>query len=76
MSIKAKIMAEIEKRPRRLKELKAKLGNDKKVMRAVDELVKSQKLTSTADGIYSVKLQKAVDAVKCNIVKLGKGFGF
>ncbi|MEG0649913.1 MAG: ribonuclease R [Oscillospiraceae bacterium] len=76
MSIKAKIMAEIEKRPRRLKELKAKLGNDKKVMRAVDELVKSQKLTSTADGVYSVKSQKAVDAVKCNIVKLGKGFGF
>ena len=39
MGIKAKILKELQKKPRRLKELKAKLGNDKKVARAVDELV-------------------------------------
>ena len=38
MGIKAKILKELQKKPRRLKELKAKLGNDKKVARAVDEL--------------------------------------
>ena len=36
MGIKAKILKELQKKPRRLKELKAKLGNDKKVARAVD----------------------------------------
>ena len=39
MGIKTKILKELQKKPRRLKELKAKLGNDKKVARAVDELV-------------------------------------
>ena len=31
MSLKGKILKELEKKPRRLKELKARLGNDKKV---------------------------------------------
>jgi len=43
MGIKAKILKELQKKPRRLKELKAKLGNDKKVARAVDELVERNK---------------------------------
>ena len=44
MGIKAKILKELQKKPRRLKELKAKLGNDKKVARAVDELVERNKV--------------------------------
>ena len=39
MSIRSKVLREIEKKPRRLKELKEKLGNDKKVQRAVEELL-------------------------------------
>ena len=40
MSLKGKILKELEKKPRRLKELKARLGNDKKVTRLMDELVR------------------------------------
>ena len=38
MGIKSKIIKEIQKKPRSLRELKAKLGNDKKVVRALEEL--------------------------------------
>ncbi len=37
MSIRSKILRELEKKPRRLKELKDKLGNDKKVQQTVEE---------------------------------------
>ena len=38
MSIRSKVLRELEKRPRRLGELKSMLGNDKKVQRAVEEI--------------------------------------
>ena len=53
MGIKAKILKELQKKPRRLKELKAKLGNDKKVARAVDELVERNKVVCRK-GVYAV----------------------
>lgn len=52
MGIKAKILKELQKKPRRLKELKAKLGNDKKVARAVDELVERNKVVCRK-GVYA-----------------------
>lgn len=76
MSIKAKILQEIEKRPRRMKELKAKLGNDKKVARALQELVGAKKLTLNSDGLYALKTAKTQNAKNATIVKLGKGFAF
>ncbi|MEG0762490.1 MAG: VacB/RNase II family 3'-5' exoribonuclease [Oscillospiraceae bacterium] len=79
MSIKGKILTELEKRPRRVKELKSKIGNDKKLVRALDELLENKTLTIN-DGVYSIARKNAPKnldgAVKCILVKLGKGFGF
>lgn len=75
MSIKSKILSEIEKKPRKAKELKAKLGNDKKVTKALDELVKDGRLICH-EGLYLFKAKKAESSLLCTIVKLGKGFGF
>ncbi len=75
MSIKSKVLKEIEKKPRRLKELKAKLGNDKKVSKAVDELF-HEKLVSCRQGLYSAASIKQEHAIQCKIVKLGRTFGF
>ncbi|MEG1925587.1 MAG: VacB/RNase II family 3'-5' exoribonuclease, partial [Ruthenibacterium sp.] len=75
MSLKAKIIKELEKKPRRLKELKAKLGNDKKIPKAMDELFHDKKLTCK-DGVYAVATAKTEHALVCTIVKLGRGFAF
>ena len=39
MSMRSKILKELEKKPRRAKELKERLGSDKKVQRTLDELL-------------------------------------
>ena len=75
MGIKAKILKELQKKPRRLKELKAKLGNDKKVARAVDELVERNKVVCRK-GVYAVPDPKTGSAVECTLVKLAGKFGF
>ncbi|MEG1381749.1 MAG: ribonuclease R [Ruthenibacterium sp.] len=75
MSLKAKIIKELEKKPRRIKEIKAKLGNDKKIPKAMDELFHEKKLTCK-DGVYAVASAKTEHALVCTIVKLGRGFGF
>ncbi len=73
MSLKAKILKELETRPHRLRELKEKFGNDKKVARLVDELEKKNKITCR-EGLYAPGASG--DAVECILVKLGKTFGF
>lgn len=73
MGIKSKILKEIEKKPRSLRELKAKLGNDKKVARALDELAGRGKLCQRA-GVYT--LPDAGGAVECTVVKVTEKFGF
>lgn len=75
MSLKAKILKELEKKPRRLKELKAKLGNDKKVTQLVDELFHSGSITCR-QSVYTIATPKTQHAVACRLVKLGRGFGF
>ncbi|MEG2166292.1 MAG: RNB domain-containing ribonuclease, partial [Ruthenibacterium sp.] len=75
MSLKGKIIRELEKKPRRIKEIKAKLGNDKKIPKAMDELFHEKKLTCK-DGVYAVASAKTEHALVCTIVKLGRGFGF
>lgn len=75
MSLRGKILKELEKRPRSLKELKAKLGNDKKVAKLVEEL-EGQKKIGRWKGLYAVRPAKGAAAVPCKLVKLGKSFGF
>ncbi len=80
MSLRAKILKELEKHPRRLKELKAKFDGDKKVQVVLDFLVKDGMVVEK-DGVYfrknrTVQPQTTGEAVKCTIVKLAKNFGF
>ena len=75
MSLRGKILKELEKKPRSLKELKTKLGNDKKVAKLVEEL-ESQKKIGRWKGLYALRPAKGAAAVPCKLVKLGKSFGF
>ena len=75
MGIKSKIIKEIQKKPRSLHELKAKLGNDKKVVRALEELAARGKLAQHA-GLYAIPDARAAGAVECEIVKVAEKFGF
>ncbi len=80
MSLREKILKELEKHPRKAKELKSKLGEEKKVSVALDFLVKDG-LVAERDGVYFRKArtpqpQVTGEAVKCTIVKLAKNFGF
>ena len=80
MSIKSKVIQELSRRPRRMGELKKKLGNDRKVLAAVNELEKQGKL-SRRDGMLVLTGKKELmaeleDAIPCTLVKLGATFGF
>lgn len=75
MGMKTKIIKELAKKPRRVRELKAKLGNDKKVVRAVAELEKRGKIICRK-GVYALRSEKAEGAIECTIAKLAGRFGF
>ncbi len=75
MGIKAKIVKELQKKPRTLRELKTKLGNDKKVARAIEELSARGKLSQRA-GVYAIADAREKQAVECQIVKVAERFGF
>ena len=75
MGVKAKILKEIQKKPHTLRELKAKLGNDKKVARALEELTARGKLMQHA-GVYAVPDARAAHAAECEIVKVAEKYGF
>ena len=76
MSIRSKVLREIEKKPRRLKELKEKLGNDKKVQRAVEELLAKGRICQKQGAYFAVKSRMAEEALPCTLVKLGGSFAF
>lgn len=92
MGLETKILRELSKKPRKLKELKEKLGNNKKVAAIVDELFHNRKITCR-QGWYALaeeheagtQVQPAVGqkpagvqqrGLACTLVKLGRGFGF
>lgn len=76
MSIRSKVLKQIEKRPCRMRELKSRLGNDKKVQRTVEELV-GQGVLLQRDGVYFLaRSGDAEKALPCTLVKLGRSFGF
>ena len=75
MSIKSRNIKEKKKKPRRLKELRAKLGNDKIVAKTIGELFHKNKIICK-QGYYSIATPKIEHAIACTIVKLGRNFGF
>ncbi len=79
MGLRTKIMAELEKRPASLRQLKKKLGNDKKVARALEELVQAGRAVCQGGTYAPAGAQEAedyADCVACEFVKLGRSFGF
>ena len=76
MSLQTKILKEIEKRPCRLKELKKRLGNDKKIQRTVEELVRRGMLREKDGAYFLTRTGDADKAFPCRLVKLGRRFGF
>ncbi|MDD3430235.1 MAG: RNB domain-containing ribonuclease, partial [Oscillospiraceae bacterium] len=83
MSLKDKIVKDLTKRPQRLKQLKDKYGNEKKVTLIINTLQKKGKV-SFSDGFYSLKeketeistIKNTANGVKCTLVKLSGNFGF
>ena len=76
MSIRSKIIKELESRPRRMRELKDKLGNDKKVQATVRELVDQGKVTVREGTYFLAKAGGAKNAIPCTVVKVAARFGF
>lgn len=81
MSLKKKILAQLKENPCRMKQLKSKLGNDKKVMKIMSELLRERKVREL-DGVYMLVGKKKEKNgrdhkdVKGELVKLAKTFGF
>ena len=74
MSLQTKILRELEKEPRRLKYLKQKLGNDKKLARLLADMVRRGDITQK--GAFYMLRTATEGCVKCRLVKLARGFGF
>lgn len=78
MSLREKLLQEIERRPRRLKELKLRFGEEKRVVAVLGFLVKDGLVTED-DGLYTRAAAKPAaggEQVKCKIAKVAKNFGF
>ncbi len=76
MSIRSKVWRELSKRPQRMKELKAKLGNDRKVQKIVEEMVARGRIRKRAGIYYLADKERAEGGIACRLVKLGPSFGF
>lgn len=74
MSIQGKILRELQSAPRSRKELKRKIGNDKKVSRGLEILLEKRQIARRGDLYFLI--QKKRKGIPCTIVKLGKTFGF
>lgn len=74
MSIETKILRELEKAPRSQRELKKRLGNDKKVAGALQALLSQNKIARKGDR-YQLAGRKQ-RGIPCRLVKLGGRFGF
>ncbi len=74
MSIQSKVLRELEQAPRSRKELKKKLGNDRKVNQALERLLKERIIAKRGDLYFQI--QKKKQGIPCKIAKLGKTFAF
>ena len=80
MSLKTKLLEELEKKPRRIRDLREKFEDEKKLRVTLGFLVKDG-LVKEDNGLYSLRRGKGApkltgDEVKCKVVKLAKSFGF
>ena len=75
-----KIEHAIQNQPCTVKELKQKFGGergaDRKVMEALDELVREAVVCQRQGVFFTVRSDRADKALLCKVVKLGKNFAF
>ena len=75
-----KIEHAIQNQPCTVKELKQKFGGergaDRKVMEALDELVREAVVCQRQGVFFTVRSGRADKALQCKVVKLGKNFAF
>ena len=80
MSMRDKIEHAIQNQPCTVKELKQKFGGergaDRKVMEALDELVREAVVCQRQGVFFTVHSGRADKALLCKVVKLGKNFAF
>ncbi len=80
MSMRDKIEHAIQNQPGTVKELKQKFGGergaDRKVMEALDELVREAVVCQRQGVFFTVRSGRADKALLCKVVKLGKNFAF
>ena len=80
MSMRDKIEHAIQNQPCTVKELKQKFGGergaDRKVMEALDELVRESVVCQRQGVFFTVRSGRADKALLCKVVKLGKNFAF
>src|SRR5699024_3901236 len=80
MPMKDKIELAIQMQPCTVRDLKAKFGGvravDRKVMEALDELVREAVVCQTEGVFFTVRSGRKDKALPCTLVKLGKHFGF
>ena len=80
MSMRDKIEHAIQNQPCIVKELKQKFGGergaDRKVMEALDELVREAVVCQRQGVFFTVRSGRADKALLCKVVKLGKNFAF
>ena len=80
MSMRDKIEHAIQNQPCTFKELKQKFGGergaDRKVMEALDELVREAVVCQRQGVFFTVRSGRADKALLCKVVKLGKNFAF
>ena len=80
MSMRDKIEHAIQNQPCTVKELKQKFGGergaDRKVMEALDELVRETVVCQRQGVFFTVRSGRADKAMLCKVVKLGKNFAF
>ena len=80
MSMRDKIEHAIQNQPCTVKELKQKFGGergaDRKVMEALDELVREAVVCQRQGVFFTVRSGRADKALLCKVVKMGKNFAF
>ena len=80
MSMRDKIEHAIQNQPCTVTELKQKFGGergaDRKVMEALDELVREAVVCQRQGVFFTVRSGRADKALLCKVVKLGKNFAF
>ena len=80
MAMRDKIEHAIQNQPCTVKDLKNKFGGDRgadrKVMEALDELVREAVVCQRQGVFFTVRSGRADKALLCKVVKLGKNFAF